>query len=290
VLWLSLEDRWACRSLIRNRLLLIFGSLFLYSPPGSASANFDYPDFSTSSGLNLVQSAVASGNLLILTPAAGQTQGAAWFSDRQFVQSGFESTFRFQISGEQHLGGGDGFVFVIQNQSPSAINTPFTGGSSLGYDGIPNSVAVEFDTFEIGGNFGDPNGNHISVHTRGILPNNVDEIYSVGNTGASLATNLSDGLVHEVVIRYLPGNLNILLDGSTTPALTVPINLSSTLSLDAGKAYVGFTSATGGSWERHDILSWSFRTIPEPSASFIAIFAIGLVVSVSRTRRSSPHD
>lgn len=40
--------------------------------------------------------------------------------------------------------GGDGIAFVIQEQDPRALGA---GGAGLGYTGIENSLAVEFDTF-----------------------------------------------------------------------------------------------------------------------------------------------
>lgn len=40
--------------------------------------------------------------------------------------------------------GGDGFAFVIQNQAPTALGH---GGMELGYGGIQNSIAVEFDSW-----------------------------------------------------------------------------------------------------------------------------------------------
>lgn len=39
--------------------------------------------------------------------------------------------------------GGSGFAFVLQAAGASAVGR---AGSGLGYDGIPNSLAIEFDT------------------------------------------------------------------------------------------------------------------------------------------------
>jgi hypothetical protein len=277
-----------CMSFVPNRVLLALVILCSSCVPVSTFADFDYVNFSSSTGLNLVQNAVVTGNLLRLTDDSAYQQGAAWYAASQFVQSGFETKFRFRVA-TKFFDGGDGFVFVIQNQSPSAIGDMYWGGSSLGYDRIPNSVAVEFDTFQLPGVFGDPNDNHISVHTRGTLPNDIDEKYSLGHTGTSLATNLSDRFGHDVAIRYLPGTLSIHLDNAVTPSLTVPLDLPSTLSLNGGRAYVGFTSATGGAWERHEILSWSFRAVPEPAASFMAIIGIGMLASLRRARPKSSN-
>ena len=48
--------------------------------------------------------------------------------------------------------------------------------------------------------------------------------------------------------------------------LTVPLDLSSTLDLDGGRAWVGFTAATGGGWQNHDILNWEYGLRIEPTA------------------------
>jgi hypothetical protein len=53
--------------------------------------------------------------------------------------------------------GADGMALVLQSHSPSAIGT---GGSGLGYHGIPSVLAVEFDTYR---SDGDPDGMHVSV-------------------------------------------------------------------------------------------------------------------------------
>lgn len=57
--------------------------------------------------------------------------------------------------------GGDGFAFVIQTEKEDALGE---SGMGLGFEGIQNSLAIEFDTYN---NFenSDPYINHISVHT-----------------------------------------------------------------------------------------------------------------------------
>ena len=47
----------------------------------------------------------------------------------------------------------------------------------------------------------------------------------------------------------------ILLD-DLGPVLTVSVDLAQTLDLDQGRAWVGFTAATGGGWQNHDIQNW----------------------------------
>lgn len=54
------------------------------------------------------------------------------------------------------------------------------------------------------------------------------------------------------------GTLVVWVDDMETPLMAVPLNLSVLLKLRAGEAYIGFTSATGNSFEKHDILKWYF--------------------------------
>ena len=76
---------------------------------------------------------------------------------------------------------------------------------------------------------------------------------------ANLAPDLEDGAIHRVRVVYdaAATELRIYVDDLATPALTVDIDIAATLTLDAGAAWVGFTSATGGGFENHDVLDWS---------------------------------
>ncbi|HEV7588066.1 MAG TPA: Ig-like domain-containing protein [Longimicrobium sp.] len=203
-----------------------------------------------------------------LTPAEMWTAGSAWSSSKQPVAGGFEARFAMRMGnpGPADLlvqgntaPGADGIVFVIQNASQNAIGGQ---GIGLGYQGMTSSVAVEFDTWLNPGE-GDPSGNHVSIHTGGTGANNAAESYSIGL--AEIAGDLYDNQVHQVVIRYVPGTITVSLDGVVI--LTAPLrltNVGGSSILDAeGKAWAGFTSATGGAYGTHDILSWSMTT-PAP--------------------------
>jgi hypothetical protein len=218
--------------------------------------SFAFSDFTSLAGLQLNGDAAKSGTELRLAPQGLGREGAgsAWFTTKQTVEQGFDTTFSFRIAGIA-----DGFAFVIQNSSASALGG--TGGD-LGYgralaSGIPNSIAIEFDIILNGDDPGEPSDNHISVHTRGTQPNSRFEEFSIG--AANLASpNLNDGSVHQGRIKYANGTLQIFVDNLDTPRLSVPTNLGTLLSLDAGKAFVGLTAGVGAQAANHDILSWSF--------------------------------
>jgi hypothetical protein len=68
-------------------------------------------------------------------------------------------------------------------------------------------------------------------------------------------------------LRYI-GVLSIHLDGRRI--LRVPINLEELLTLDGGRAYVGFTGATGVAYQEHSVVNWRFNaskqgTLLEPA-------------------------
>lgn len=250
--------------------------------------------------------AAKCGPSLRLTSDIPRTTGATWYPKQMLVDEGFETNFVFELANPsyncQHLNefykhcksrGGSGFAFVIQNLSPDAI------GGELGYDGIANSIAVEFDTY-YDERTSDPYENHVSVHTRGRLPNSANHTYSIGGTNA--VPDLASGKI-KIKIRYEPfvrehlllapnysttqylqsffqtnginskethpswatddiGTLQVYVQNMGAPALTVLLHLKETLELNRGHAWVGFTAgSTEEAWQSHDIFSWDFSSL-----------------------------
>jgi hypothetical protein len=151
------------------------------------------------------------GSALRLTAAYPRLTGAAWYPRKMDVREGFETSFTFQLSNPStkcknmddvftfcRSRGSDGFAFVIQNQHHQALGA---SGSELGYGGIQNSVAIEFDTWF---NYEqlDLYENHLSVQTRGWRErNSANHSYSIASS--SRISDLTDGM-HKVKIEYSP--------------------------------------------------------------------------------------
>jgi hypothetical protein len=170
------------------------------------------------------------------------------------------------------------------------LNTSAIGGNGhlLGYGGIANSVAIEFDTWTNAYNHDDSDDifyDHISIHSAGKESNKSDKSSSLGYWRA---VSLADGKIHTVCIRYVPhvetayleamtandyllryikdngegrrvGTLAVFIDEgveTNSPILAIPLNLSVLLELPQDVAYVGFTASTGLKWQKHDILDW----------------------------------
>lgn len=238
-------------------LSLLLGSL---SMPATAAPTFT--DFSDVSGLNLVGSAAQAGSTLRLTPSLASQTGAAWYESQVNVGAGFTTDFTFRISDLQNTGS-DGFTFAVQNTSATAIGI---GGGDVGYGGIGNSIAVKFDTHQNGS---EPSAPFVSVQSGG------NALASGALASTTSIPNIKDSAIHTVRIDYVPGTLTVFIDNMITPVLNVSLLMTSLIALNDGQAYVGFTAATGGGFENHDILSWKLTSVPEPGTlALLGIVAI----------------
>ncbi|KAK1941676.1 hypothetical protein P3T76_006740 [Phytophthora citrophthora] len=244
----------------------------------------------------------ACGTALRLTASDPLLTGAAWYPRQMNVREGFTTEFSFRatnpstvckIMDNVHTNcrsrAGDGFAFVVHNdvQQELALGS---GGMGLGYGGLQDALAIEFDTW-FNPELLDVYENHISVHVSGnggvIQPNHT---YSLGSTSnipdltedthivrITYKPNLDETMLFDeaFVASALAGNffstgawrsgiglLSIYLDDMNSPVLTVPLRIENTVELYHGRAWVGFTSATGeNAWQTLDILSWNFDSL-----------------------------
>jgi Divergent InlB B-repeat domain/Cep192 domain 4/Abnormal spindle-like microcephaly-assoc'd, ASPM-SPD-2-Hydin/Legume lectin domain len=196
---------------------------------------------------------LGSGNHyeMLMNEATPGDSEDAWFSVPQPITSGFTSYFAFRLT-PAPVGSGagrsqytaDGIAFVIQNALGTGQVDPYTNCvegqigedfyssgpnvvageqysyGCLGYSGIDNSLAVEFDTFN---DTWDPNGgnspsnaDHISLQSCGSGVNSASHLPGSGcqvfddndSESAALAPDnsfgitLADGNVHEAVVEY----------------------------------------------------------------------------------------
>ncbi len=243
----------------------------------------EYETFGSIEGLMLGGSAHQSNEFLALTEFAEHRsrgvpfederaqRGAVWFGEKVPVATGFQTAFVFQIQHYSWFTVGDGLSFVIHNDDPSGV------GEGLGYNRIPNSIAVEFDTVTESWLEDPPNrvseapdllGNHVAVHTLGREPNDLHNDAAIGLAHLD-SIRISDRAAHLVLITYVPGDLSIYVDDLDEPVLTVDIDLAETLALDGTAAYVGFGASSGPHSYRgattytisgHKILGWEFSS------------------------------
>jgi Bacterial lectin/YDG domain/MBG domain (YGX type) len=222
-------------------------------------------------GMNTPALPIWTGTALQLTNNTNET-ASAWLSTAIPVASGFSMSFQFQITAIT-VPEADGFAFVIQSAPSPVAGSPWTGsgnttlgttgmGGYIGYTGIPNSIAVEFDTY-YNSNFDDPTCTttcaHVGIQSLGTMPNSPDH-GSSANLAGPVLLNFADGNPHTATITYDGTNLNVSVDGATIA--TAAVNLNTFLGLNGSPAYVGFTAATGTGSQYSGIVSWSYSPMP----------------------------
>jgi Bacterial lectin len=251
-----------------------FSVLFCLASASAQQVRF-FPDFSSVNYLQMNGAHQASYNgqyVLRMTdgyPAAGAPHpesATTWFTIQQPLNAGFTTYFRFQIHGANICcSPGDGLAFVVQNAASTDSSYGAAGagltargvsGGGLGYAGIPNSLAVEFDTLA---DAWDPTSNHVAVQGCGTATNgpvhnpgtytiyhnnNVTSclVGSLTGSGAGInsaiphlgvtcgTSSCADGIPHDVVIEYTPpaivngnGTLMVWIDPQFIPGTHTPV-------------------------------------------------------------------
>jgi hypothetical protein len=241
---------------------------------------------------------------LRLTQALQSQVGSAFYERMVPVFQGFDTVFEFLISGQSRLcktyfeevyskmhhrscsvHGGDGFAFIIHGNDNGSRSLG-SDGKEIGYGGIVNSLAIEFDMWPNVGSEGsdDMFYDHISIHSASLNANSAN---ATTKLGTSKFVEMGDGKIHRVRIQYLPfvekkylesmtanenlipyikdngegrrlGTLAVFVDDLLTPLISIPLNLSVLLDLPHTMAYIGFTASTGYRFQNHDILKWEW--------------------------------
>jgi hypothetical protein len=167
----------------------------------------------------------------------------------------FSTAFRFRFSDQQNTGA-DGIVFTVQ----TVANTAGGGGGGIGYQGLSNSVGIEFDNWFNGGY--DINDNHVGIDLNG----------NVGSVSAldlgSLGITLDSATILNAWVDYNGATDLLEVRISASSVRPIAAQLSYTVDLvgvlGTTSAFAGFTSGTGAAGADHDILAWQFNSTFDP--------------------------
>ncbi len=267
----------------------------------AASVNsFHFSDFSSGNLAHLQLNGSAAGavasdghDVVRLTPAQTWQTGGAFLKDPVVLtgDASFSTFFSFQFSApggsfDSDGVGADGMVFILHTD----LDAVGANGGGIGYGNINPSVGIEFDTFL---NPGDINGNHVGINVGGSLQ-------SVAAAPVGPTPRLNDGDIWYAWIDYdgatelLEVRLSLTSTRPTDALLSHSINLGATLNLvDSGlSAYTGFTAGTGTAYNNHDLRSWSFTNVYDPTFTVVPLptsAGAGLILLIglgaSRLRR-----
>jgi Legume lectin domain len=228
---------------------IVLPARWMTGPALASGLSFNYPDFSSVTGLQLNGSAAQVGNVLRLTPPTNWTAGSAFYNTAIDTSQSFHTHFQFWL----HDGSSppaDGVSFIIQSdpRGPSAVQPG--GAGYIGYVGIVPSLAVEFDIFN---NSFESDGNHVAIIKNGDYNNNIaltDPPFTL------FGTPTNAWIDYDAATKSLQV---FVANGSTKPS-TPLLSYTTDLAVDVGsaQAYVGMTGGTGGANATQDILNWQF--------------------------------
>lgn len=233
------------------------------------AATISYSDFSSTAGLQLNGDAAAatdssSRNVLRVTPSTFSQSGSAFSTSAVNLDSNVSFSTKFSFNFNQPVNGGaDGLVFVVQTVS----NTAGGGGGGIGYEGLLNSVGVEFDNWNNGG-VDSNNDNHVGIDLNG----NVNSVAINTSLPVVLDTgvDLFSWIDYNGVTDLLEVRLSNVDFRPASSLLSYVVDLAAILGTT--NAYVGFTSGTGDASGNHDVISWEFRdtfapvdVVPDPN-------------------------
>lgn len=221
---------------------------------------FTFTDFSDKSSLQLNGDTPANNpagqTFLRLISGTGQA-GSAFLSTAVTLttDASFSTNFSFRILNNAGFTdsdgqvGADGITFVVQTVS----NTAGGAGGGIGYAGLVDSVAVEFDTWN-NGLSDDNDGNHVGIDLEG----STDSLGTV----TPITPFMNDGNVWYAWVDYNGGTDLLEVRLSQVNVRPVAATTSATVDLPtvlgSSNAFVGFTSGSGAAGGDHDILAWTF--------------------------------
>lgn len=203
--------------------------------------------------------------------------GSAWAPGKVSLAHDFSVAFSFRIGGGD---GADGLTFTVQDSTAAASALGGNGGF-LGYEGIGTSAAFIYDTWDNGWDTDRIPGANTAAAVNGSLN-------GWGGTTVGHAYELSEKVLYSWIdYSAATGMLSMYIHDADVKPLVAQETLSISLSGLPGSqtAWIGFTGATGGASNAHDILSVSISAVPEAGAGWLMLAGLPLAWAGLRGRQ-----
>jgi hypothetical protein len=266
-------------------LLGAAAALALMSSPALATT-IVFNDFSSTTGLQLNGAAASASDgsraVLRVTPSNYNQAGSVFSTNPITLGADVSFSTRFTFNFNNQLNGGaDGIVFTVQTNSNNVGGL----GGGIGYQGVSNSVGIEFDNWYNSGY--DIDDNHVGIDLGGNIASVLSTTSPFALDGGQDLTAWVDynGATNLLEVRMASSNIR-----PVAALLSYNVNLAGVLGTP--NAFVGFTSGTGAAAANHDIVNWEFRStyspisggVPEPATWAMMIVGFGMVGGLARRR------
>jgi hypothetical protein len=192
-------------------------------------------------------------NVLQLTDGSANEASSGFITFPMYIGA-FRASWTYQESPGANAA--DGTCFVLQN---SAAGSSARGGqgNGLGYSGINNSAALEFNIFS-----GGTGGIGIAYGTNGLTG---------GSTGgprysSTAPLNIASGNPINISVQYLGGVISLVMtDAVAGTSFSTNITANIPAAVHTNVAFVGFTSSDGATTSQQQINNFFFTSLPTVS-------------------------
>lgn len=234
--------------------------------------------FTTPAGSN---SSIIDGSIVEITPNAKSKKGGIWSTPNNLMDLTQDFTASMYVYfGNQGTNAADGIAFVMHNDPKGTNALSPNGGGGLGvwaegkynglYNGIQNSLAIEFDTY-VNNTSSDSRfdtdsaaGNHVAWNYPGKPSTYVDYQHTVLERARKMIHNdlqytgtLSNDTWRRFEVKWDAANSQLTYHLEGTNPVVIPIDVQDVFGTN--QVYWGFTGSTGGKYAQNRVV---FESVP----------------------------
>ena len=192
-------------------------------------------------------------NCYQLTSATTNQVSTIWYEEQVNLTVPFELQFKMNFGSNNgtngETSGADGMMFVLQNESPTAVGVM---GEGIGYGNLDPSLGIEFDTY-YNGNLNDMYPDHIAIHRDGNTNHSSPNALAGPVQADPDDIDIEDGEDHAISITWDPFSQEIRVYFDCQFRLSTSIDLVNSIFGGETNVWWGFSASTGGSYNVHTV-------------------------------------
>jgi len=220
---------------MKRKVFILFTALFISNIEMSAQLN----------GTIIGDSENLGGNCFLITNNLQSQKGGVWYDNPIDFSNDFTINYQNNF-GDNDFSGADGMALVFKTTPDEIIGD---AGGGLGYQGINNSLIVEFDTW-LNGDRGDPFYDHLAITKNGNATHNSTDNLAGPVQASSSSANIEDGIFHDVKVQWDATAQVFSVFFDCELRLTLTEDIKNTIFGGDSSIFFGFVGSTGGARNR----------------------------------------